>query len=422
MHITRPLRVFPISVAVTALAVALGLSPVAVADRIPDGFDDGVRDDSLWLEQESTRASGCRVREAGGSLRFESQGYASTAIYRSTKRMDWNDGFVVDWSQLSTISTSSYSTRSGRCGLVMGWGTLDIAAGFADGINVEVVRTKTSRRLMLTVRKAGQVIDSASYTIGIGEFDYRVVWSAGFGVSLDVFVDGGVSPVLSMDGLETVFSSRMNVPLNVMLMARHSTGIQMDCRVDNFKLWGDLYDDTTDKFFDDGDSADDDDDKDGYDDVPDTGDDDGEDESDGAVARSVDVDDFVAALDVADATSAHPTLGSEVERSGGTVLVNVLKWNSAANSLVEVRVIAATGTVANVRAWVPTTAERARIQEELDAVGGVGTSARSAILSAVGGGATAAGIELEAEDAGPIWKVKFVTPLGVEEEAEVDAS
>lgn len=405
------------TVACLAISGALLQSP-ARADRIPDTFDDGARLSTLWTELESTSATGCRVAETGGKLKFTGAGTASGAAYILRRKIDWNDGFVVDWSQSAGISQTAYVTRTGRVGLALGWGTFSPTAGFADGVNIEVVRSKTARRLVLSVRKAGVVVDSASCAIGTVEYDYRLVCSTGFGTSIDLFVDGGVSPLLSLDGLELIFPTRGGTGMNAALLAWSSAGISMDCRVDGFKFWGDQYDDSDDGTADDADSADDDDDKDGYDDSPDGSE---EDDDSGAVDPSVTVAQFNASLNAALAASSLPVLQAEVERSGASTLVSVLQWSVPLGKLIEVRVNAATGIVAGTRSWVPSAAELSRIQARIDALPSVTVAATAAITSTVTGGATASEIELEDEDAGPVWKVKFVTAGGVEDETEVDA-
>lgn len=394
-----------------------GLAAPAAADRIPDAFNDTTRNASLWLEQESSSSLGCKVREASGKLRFEGRGVASSASYRLTKRFDWNDGFVVDWTQMSIISTVANPALSGRAGIAMGWGAFTATTGYHDGINIEVIRNSASRRLVLSVRKGGQVVDSASCLIGSGEFDYRLVCSTGFGASIELYRDGGAMPVLSLDGVDLLFADRASTGISVAFLSWSHAGITLDCRVDDFKAWGDLYDDSNDALADDSDSADDDDDKDGYDDSPD-GDDDGDDN----VARSVTVAQFNAALTAALAASPLPVLEAEVERQGSTSLVSVLQWNAAASRLVEVRVNAATGAVVASRTWTPSAMQLANYQDKIDALGAVTVQVRNAVSAAVTGGATVSEVELESEDAGPVWKVKFVTPAGVEDESEVDAS
>jgi|LauGreDrversion4_2_1035121.scaffolds.fasta_scaffold29340_2 uncharacterized membrane protein YkoI len=411
--VSRPARML----IVAAVAASSLLGAMAKADRIPDAFNDTTRNATLWLEQESSNSMGCKVREASGKLRFEGRGVASSASYRLTKRFDWNDGFVVDWTQMSIISTVANAALSGRAGIAMGWGAFTATTGYQDGINIEVIRNSSSRRLVMSVRKGGQVVDSASCLIGSGEFDYRMVCSTGFGVSIDLYRDGGAMPVLSIDGVDALFADRAATGISVAFLAWSHAGITMDCRVDDFKAWGDLYDDSNDSLADDADSADDDDDKDGYDDSPD-GDDDGDDNA----ARSVSVARFNASLTAALASSPLPILEAEVERQGSASLVSVLQWNAPASRLVEVRVNAATGAVVGSRTWTPSAMQLANYQDEIDALGSVTVPARNAVTSAVTGGATVAEVELESEDAGPIWKVKFVTPAGAEDEAEVDAS
>jgi uncharacterized membrane protein YkoI len=390
---------------------------VVLADRIPDGFDDAARDGALWLEQESPNPSGCRAREFGGKLRFESGGVGSAASYAFRKRIDWNDGFVVDWSQYASISLPAAANRSGRSGLAFGWGAFDPFSGFQDGINIEIIRTASTRRMVLSVRRGGSVVDSAWTSVGGGESSYRMVCSVGFGVSVDVFRNDGISPILSLDGVDMTFSNRSASGMSMAFLAWAHSGVTMDCRFDGFRFWGDQFDDSDDRLADDSDSADDDDDKDGYDDSPD-GDDDGDDN----VARSVTVAQFNAALTAALAASPLPVLEAEVERQGSTSLVSVLQWNAAASRLVEVRVNAATGAVVASRTWTPSAMQLANYQDKIDALGAVTVQVRNAVSAAVTGGATVSEVELESEDAGPVWKVKFVTPAGVEDESEVDAS
>ena len=426
------------AVASFASLASAAIASSALADRLPDAFDDSVRNGALWAEAESASSSGCKVAETGTKLRFTSQGLASGASYFFTKRIDWNDGFVIDWSQSSNISPSIYATRNGRAGLAIGWGTFDNRTGFSEGINVEVVRTKTWRRLVLSLRKGGVTVDTAAVTIGTFEYDYRLVVSSGIGVSIDVFRDGETSPVLSMDGLETVFGNRMATGMAAALIASSHNTITLDCRMDDFKFWGDQFDDSTDRLMDDSDGANDDDDEDGYDDSPDeaeeedegdddSGDDDGDgsdddgDDDDGA--SSLSGPDFVAAVNAATGGNGLPILEAETDRVGAILAVEVLQWNQATGRLLETRVNATTLAVLSTSSWVPTAYQLARIQPELDALGGVTVSVADAVDFAVSipVDSTIYEIEFDVVLGLPYWKVETRSPAGAELEERIRA-
>jgi uncharacterized membrane protein YkoI len=398
------------------------IAPAVFADRIPDAFNDTARNASLWTEEESASSTGCRVAEGGGKLRFEGKGTASGAAYRLRRKIDWNDGFVIDWSQSAVISKPASALRSGRAGLAIGWGAFDPAAGFQDGVNIEVARTTTARRLVLSVRKGGQVVDSASCSSGAVEYDYRLVGSSGFGTCIELYRDGLPAPILSLDGLDLIFANRAVTGMGIAMLASTKAGVTLDSRVDDFRTWGDLHDDADDRLADDTDSADDEDDEDGFDDHPDGGDDD-DDDDDGnrSAERSVTVARFVAALDAARSASPLPVLRAEVERVGAAVLVSVVQWQPAAQRLVEVRVNSASGAVVATRSWAPTAGELSRMQDVVAVAATVGVGAKVAVTTTVTGGATISEIELEVEDEGAVWKVEYVKPDGDEDEAEVSA-
>ncbi len=423
-----------------AASLTLGAASVAIADRLPDAFNDTTRNGTLWTEAESASATGCKVAETGTKLRFTSQGLASGASYFFTKRIDWNDGFVIDWSQSANISPSIYATRNGRAGLALGWGAFDNRTGFSEGINVEVVRTKTWRRLVLSLRKGGATVDTAAVTIGTFEYDYRLVVSSGIGISIDVFRDGEASPVLSMDGLETVFGNRMASGMAAALIASSHNTVTLDCRMDDFKFWGDQFDDSTDRLMDDSDGANDDDDEDGYDDSPDdaeedeegdddSGDDDGDgDDDDGDDdgddgASSLAGPDFVAAVNAATGGNGLPILEAETDRVGAALAVEVLQWNQATGRLLKTRVNATTLAVLSTSSWVPTAYQLARIQPELDALDDVTVSVADAVDFAVSipADSTVYEIEFDVVLGLPYWKVETRSPTGAELEERIRA-
>lgn len=429
-------------IGVGALASLLSIAGPAMADRIPDGFNDAVRDSSRWVEAESTSALGCKAREFAGKLRFESRGVSSGASYRSRFNADWNDGFVVDWTAYASISRPSLASRSGRVGLALGWGAINSTAGFPDGINVEIVRSKDFRRLVLSVRQGGVVVDSASVSINAFEHDFRLVCTGGSEVGIEVFVDGSDIPALAIDGLETTFGTKHSRGMLVALLGANSPAVTMDCRVDNFEFWADQYDDSDDSVPGDSDSADDDDDKDGYDDNGDDEDgdydDDGDDEGDDSSGDDDDGDGsddsdgqgdalaagaFADAVDDAVAASALPVLKAEAEGGTGTTFVEVLQWNAATSRLVEVKVNASTGAIIETSTRVPGASELSKWQPEIDALATVTVSLEDAVDSAVASspGALVREVELELSGATLSWKVEILTPTGLRRDVRIAA-
>lgn len=423
-----------------AALVSLAFCSAASADRLPDAFNDTVRNSSLWSESESSSSSGCKVGETGGKLRFTSQGLASGASYFFTKRADWNDGFVIEWSQSSNISPSIYATRNGRAGMAIGWGAFDPRTGFSEGLNVEVVRTKTWRRLVLSLRKGGVTVDSAAVTIGTFEYDYKLVCSSGLGVSVDVYRDGGATPILTMDGLETVFGNRAGAGMAIALLASSHNTVTLDCRMDDFKFWGDQFDDSNDRLYEDSDSANDDDDEDGYDDSPDSpedeeededesGDDDGDGEDDDGDdngddgASTVSAAAFKAAVGTVTAGNGLPVLEAESDRSASGNVVEVLQWNGVTGRLVKSWVNATSAALISSTSWAPSAYQLTRLQPTLDALPLITVPLDSAVdaAAAAPAGSTIAEIEFELEDGQLVWKVKTRTPAGAELEEEIAA-
>jgi hypothetical protein len=326
-------------------------------------------------------------------------------------------------------------------GLALGWGPLDSASGFTDGINVEIVRSKDFRRLVLSVRQGGVVVDSAAVSINAFEHDFRLVCRGGAEVGIEVFVDGSDLPSLSIDGLETRFASKHSKGLLVALLGANSPAVSMDCRIDNFEFWADQFDDSNDRFQGDADTADDDDDKDGFDDngddedgdYDDDGDDDGDgssgdddgdgsDDSDGQ-GDALDAGDFSDAVADAVAASALPVLKAEAEGGTGTTVVEVLQWNAVTSRLVEVKVNSSTGAVIETSSRAPTAAEAAAWQGEIDALATVTVALGDALDSAVAPvpGALVREAELELAGANLFWKVEILTPMGLRRDVRVPA-
>jgi hypothetical protein len=84
---------------------------------------------------------------------------------------------------------------------------------------------------------------------------------------------------------------------------------------------------------------------------------------------------------------------------------------------------AADGAILATVSWTPSADQLARIADEIAVLGSVTVDARAALDTAMAQHPTASfhGVELKAEDAGPVWKVELTTDQGFELDVLVDA-
>lgn len=145
------------------------------------------------------------------------------------------------------------------------------------------------------------------------------------------------------------------------------------------------------------------------------GDDDGED--------SVPGTNFGAALSAAMAATGLPVLSAEAEIENLSGRLETIFWNAKSGELVMVTSSAADGAILSTVSWTPSADQLARIADEIAVLGSVTVDARAALDTAMAQHPTASfhGVELKAEDAGPVWKVELTTAQGFELDVFVDA-
>lgn len=145
------------------------------------------------------------------------------------------------------------------------------------------------------------------------------------------------------------------------------------------------------------------------------GDDDGED--------SVPGTNFGAALSAAMASTGLPVLSAEAEIENLAGRLETIFWNAKSGELVMVTSSAADGSILSTVSWTPSADQMARIADEIAVLGSVTVDARAALDTAMAQHPTASfhGIDLTAEDAGPVWKVELTTDQGFELDVFVDA-
>jgi uncharacterized membrane protein YkoI len=216
-------------------------------------------------------------------------------------------------------------------------------------------------------------------------------------VSLDVQLDGSISPLVTLSGLESRFAGHEAEGMGVSLFGTSTGNFKFEASFDDVSFSGDDHDDEDDSGFDDDDGADD---------ADEDGDRDGDDSA-GATT-------FNSALDDIIAYSNLPLLEAESDVESGILVVKALQWNAPADKLVEVVANATTGDIVRTLSWTPNASQRDKYEDSISVINSVVLSAQDALLQALGmyPGATVHEIELEEESGRPQWQVELVTASG----------
>jgi hypothetical protein len=394
------------------VCAVISANPCYAERRNDDGT--GTRDDSLWSETESRDSSRsgkskCGISESNGKIRIDSKkGKGGSAAYESKWKMDWTDSFVMEFEHELKSGRPSKTSQSATSGIALGFGLLNPATGYPDGVNLVVTRTKNARTLTASVRVAGAVVDFATANLAAsGARDFKLVWtSVGGAVSLDVQLNGNPMPVLSLTGLETHFEGHEAEGMRVSLFGTSAGNFKFESSFDDVFVSGDDYndDDADDSGFDDDDGADDaDEDRDR----------DGDDSADAAS--------FNAALDAIVSARDLPILEAEAEddSQSGVSGVKALQWNATDDTLVEV--FANAEGVVRTRSWTPTAGQRDKYEDSISVIGLVEMSATDAVSQAIASnpGSTVHAVELEEESGRPMWQVELVSASGLELEVRI---
>ncbi len=377
------------------------------AERRHDDGNDSTRDDSLWSETESRDSSRsgkskCGISQSNGKIRIDSKkGKGGSAAYQSKWKMDWTDSFVMEFEHELKSGRPSKTSQSATSGIALGFGLLNPATGYPDGVNLVVTRTKNARTLTASVRVDEAVVDFATANLAAsGARDFKLVWtSVGGAVSLDVQLNGNPTPVLSLTGLETHFDGHETEGMLVSLFGTSAGNFKFESSFDDVFVSGDDYDD---------DDADDSgfDDDDGADDADEDGDRDGDDSAGAAT--------FNSALDDIIAYSNLPLLEAESDVESGILVVKALQWNAPADKLVEVVAKATSGDIVRFVSWTPNASERNKYEDSISVINWVVLSAQDAVSQALvsNPGATVHAIELEEGSGAPQWQVELATASG----------
>jgi len=388
----------------SVLCVVVSASPCYAERRNDDGT--GTRDDSLWSETESRDSSRsgkskCGISESAGKIRIDSKkGKGGSAAYQSVWTVDWTDSFVIEFEHELKSSRPSKTSQSATSGIALGFGTFNAASGWTDGVNVVVTRTKAERTLTASVRVAGAQVASQTATLEPGAHDFKLVWtSVGGAVSLDVQLDGSISPLVTLSGLESRFAGREAEGMGVSLFGTSAGNFKFEASFDDVSFSGDDYNDLDDSGFDDDD---------GTDDADEDGDSDGEDSASAAT--------FNFALDAIIASNDLPLLEAESDVESGILVVKALQWRAADDKLVEVVANANTGAIVSTRIWAPTASQQDKYEDSISVINLVVLTAQDAVSQALASnpGATVHAVELEEESGAPVWEVEIVTASGVE--------
>ncbi len=243
------------------------LCPFVLADKVSDNANDGRRDSSKWSERESSDARKTQANESGGKIRIDSKkGKGGAAAFVSTVVADWTDPFHVEFEHTFAPSKTKGSAQSATGGLALGFGTLDPATGYRDGVNVQAVRNGAGRSLQVTVRQGGVTVDSASASLDVGAHDFHVSFSGGPLVSMSVYQDGSATPILTVDGLETYLLGHEAQGMSIALFGGCTAKVKLESSFDNFLFSGDRQNDGNDAGYDDSDGSSDSDENDTYED------------------------------------------------------------------------------------------------------------------------------------------------------------
>lgn len=419
-----------IPAALVLASLSMGLVTPAMADRRSDDASDGLRDDSLWKERESYRTSGsarkkAKVSETEGQIKFESQfGKGGGAAYLAAWETDWTDSFSVTFDASLSSPSSNKNSKAAFTGIGFGFdseSSYNVAKGYRDGVQVELQQTKAGgRTLQIVARKNGSVIaQSARRAIAAGQHSFEVAWVANpvtRAVTIQVFLDGDVvTPFSELTGFGSLFVGRTDDGIGTSLFGYSTGNHKFASSFDNFDWFGDDHGE-------DGDGDDDEwgDDDDHFDDHGGHGDDDDSDDdgSDDGDDDAVTVAGFTSAMDTA--FGLYPD-GVLLKAEAEYGWIDMVLSNPATSAEVRfVRVSAADGSVLvdSVRAPRPDEVELLVVSLLVTVDPRDALAAAAATVTA---GSTVHEIELDAEDAGPVWEFEFHTPTGAEAEREQPA-
>jgi len=382
-----------------AALLALASTATALADRRVDNASTSQRNNTFWSETESggntpSTINKCVIEQVGGKIRINSLGgRGGSAAYRSRWVNDWTDSFTLEYEAEFRSGTPASTAQYARTGLAMGFGTFSSINGYSTGAHVQVTRTRTSRRLEIITRVDGAVVDVQSAWIAAGVHNYKLAWrSVGSTATLDVYVDGSATPLLSASGFESHFGAFTGTGMGIALFGSSAGNFKFENKFDNLRLSGDDHDDSDDSGWDDDDGIDDDD-------------------EDGIRGNEqLGADALIAGMNAAiAANAANGDTVLQVSAEDGGVEVLFMESDTEVRS---VRVLASGATIVGN--------PRLADQKELEAIAIsplVTVSVASAINAAAAAYPTALihEVELKDEDAGPTWKVDIsVAPFFVE--------
>ena len=399
----------------TALAsIALGSATNALADRRDDDGSDTPANNALWTERESYRPVGRAaqrpdVSRTNGEIKVNgTRGRSGGAALVSNWQTDWNDSFSMRFNvDLAAAGTTDARQRAvtGVTFGVAGPTTVPLTLGYKTGVTVEIRSATDGLTIQLVARKGGRIVASSPRLDYIGGArDLEVSWVADpvartVTVKLFDLAAPTLIPILTLDGVEEVFSGRRGGIRNALLgYSTANYGF-----TSTFKSISHSGDDV-------GDDDSDDDDDDWCDD-DDHSDDHG---GSGGEGSFVSTAEFAAAWTVASAIDAD-LLEAEAEDGG----VEFICKEDAAN----VRVIRVSATTNTVTSNIVRPADLDEL-EKMTYLAGVSIDAATAVSNALASipGALVHEVELEDENSAILWKIEYRDAAGTIFEIEVPAS
>ena len=258
-----------LTICVAGILMVAGLS---TADTLVDSFPGRTLNAANWTSLR-TGSANVSVREG---LRVTGRSGAAGA--ESTFGIDWNDNWSILISMENETKRPSRAGDKAAIGMYIGFGPLTPTVGYEDGVSIEIVRTRTSRQLVMTAYAGGVSVDTVSAPIG-EEAELDVWYIASTGTLTVTELEQGLVE-LSLDGIDALFAGLETDPMSVALLGSASGRASLKGEFSDFDFIGDFADDGDDADLQDVDTNDADEPADDYLPAIDDGDSYGDDEDD----------------------------------------------------------------------------------------------------------------------------------------------
>ena len=217
-----------------AAIVTAALTTLASADTLVETFPGTTLDAARWTLQKSGTVT------AGVRNGLRARGTAGDAGVESVFAIDWNDNWSV---RVALESESRRALAAGDATSVrvnLGMGALDLAAGYQDGVTVEIQRTSAGRQLVVTTFALGAVADQQTASIGCeAAVDIWYVASTGTLTVSDVR-QGNFN--IQVPGVSALWAGLEADPMHLALMSGASGTATVCSEVEYVSFAGDFAD------------------------------------------------------------------------------------------------------------------------------------------------------------------------------------